>query len=223
MQKRFASSFFKFRGKEKLKEVMNSSQATNKSVPSPCLAGERMFGNLQQPSFVPITAVLNALVMIAVKTKSRLRAQKSNIVLATLALTDFLVGTFAEPTFIECMISILFQESNGQSCVTEIVTFAISNCLFTSSRLHLALASGERYVAINYPYQYITIVTQSRLLVSSLLTWLLAVTVHIALAINMDVFLSINNTVVGLSVAVIVFCNFSVYLETRRHENQVAA
>ena len=40
----------------------------------------------------PITAVLNALVMISVKAKSRLRAHKSNILLAFLALTDVVVG-----------------------------------------------------------------------------------------------------------------------------------
>ena len=51
----------------------------------------------------------------------------------------------------------------------------------------------------------------------------LAVTVHFALAINTDVFFSINNIVIGLSVAVIVFCHLSVFLETRRHEQQVAA
>ena len=236
---KIASSLFKFRGKENLKEVMNSSQATNESVPSSCLAAERMFGNLQQPSFffqgvlilyiiiniifVPFTAVLNALVMIAVKTKSRLRAQKSNIVLAMLALTDFFVGILAQPIFTAGMISVLLQESVCQSGVIQIGFIVLANCLFTSSVLHLALASGERYVAIKYPYQYITIVTESRLLVASLLTWLLAVTVHIALAINTGVFFSINNTVIGLSVAVIVFCHLSVFLETRRHEQQVAA
>ena len=218
---------------------MNSSQATNESVPSSCLAAERMFGNLQQPSFffqgvlilyiiiniifAPFTVVLNALVMIAVKTKSRLRAQKSNIVLAMLALTDFFVGILAQPILTAGMISVLLQESDCQLGVIQIGFIFLANCLFTSSVLHVALASGERYVAIKYPYQYITIVTESRLLVASLLTWLLAVTVHIALAINTGVFFSINNTVIGLSVAVIVFCHLSVFLETRRHEQQVAA
>ena len=201
---------------------MNSSQATNESVLSSCLAAERMFGNLQQPSFFfhgvlilyiiiniifgPFTAVLNALVMIAVKTKSRLRAQKSNIVLAMLALADFFVGILAQPIFTAGMISILLQESDCQSGVLQLglIVIIIVNCLFTSSVLHLALASGERYVAIKYPYQYITIVTESRLLVASLLTWLLAVMVHIALAINTDVFFSINNTAVkGLNPGVI--------------------
>ena len=161
--------------------------------------------------------------MIAVKTKSRLRAQKSNIVLAMLALTDFFVGILAQPIFTAGTISILLQESDCQSGVIQIGFIVLANCLFISSVLHLALASGERYVAIKYPYQHITIVTESRLLVASLLTWLLAVTVHFALAIKTDVFFSINNTVIGLSVAVIVFCHLSVFLETRRHEQQVAA
>ena len=180
---------------------MNSSQATNESVPSSCLAAERMYGNLQQPSSffqgvlilyiiiniitVPFTAVLNA------------------------------------PIFTAGTISILLQESDCQSGVIQIGFIVLANCLFTSSVLHLALANGERYLAIKYPYQHITIVTESRLLVASLLTWLLAVTVHFALAINTDVFFSINNTVIGLSVAV--FCHLSVFLETRQHEQQVAA
>ena len=217
---------------------MISSQATNESVPSLCMAAESDFENLQQPSFffqrflimyitinivtVPFTAVLNALVMIAVKTKSQLRAQKSNVVLAILSVTDFLVGILAQPIFIAGIVFILLQESNGQSCVTEILSFAIANSLFTSSLLHLVLASGERYVAIKHPFQYTFIVTEARLLFASLLAWLLSVTVHILLAADAVVFFSVNSTVIGLSFAIIVFCHSSVYFETRRHEHQIA-
>ena len=98
------------------------------------MAAESDFENLQQPSsffqgflilyviiniiMAPFAVVLNALVMIAVKTKSQLRAQKSNVVLAMLALTDFLAGILAQPIFIAGIISILRQKINGQSCVT---------------------------------------------------------------------------------------------------------
>ena len=95
--------------------------------------------------------------------------------------------------------------------------------MFTSSLVHLALASGERYLAIKHPFQYTDFVTEARLLVASLFAWLLSATVHILLTVDAAVFLSINSTVIGLSIAVIVFCHFSVYLETRRHEQQVAA
>ena len=85
--------------------------------------------------------------MIAVKTKSQLRAQKSNVVLAILALTDFLVGILAQPIFIAGIISILLQESNGLSCVTQILSFAIANSLFTSSLLHLVIARNSGHFA----------------------------------------------------------------------------
>ena len=220
---------------------MNSSQARNVSVPSPvCLAGERDVGKLHKPSSliqgflifyiviniipVPFTAVLNALVIIAVKKKSRLRAQKTNIVLAMLALTDFLVGILAQPLFVAGLIAILHMDlSNGRSCFTEVFLFAIANCLLSSSFLHLLLASGERYVAIKHPFDYITIVTESRLLIASLLAWVLSVIVQIPLAVDETVFYILHSAVIGLSVVVIVFSHFSVFLETRRHENQVAA
>ena len=220
---------------------MNLSQATNESVPSLCMAAESDFENLQKPSFffqgflilyviiniimVPFAAVLNALVMIAVKTKSRLRAQQSNIVLAMLALTNLLVGILAQPIFIDGMKSILLQESNGQSWLIN-ANFVFCYCkllVHYSSLLHLVLVCGERYVAIKHPYQYIAIVTEVRLLVASLLAWLLSVTVHIVLAAETVVFFSINSTVIGLSIAIIVFCHCSVYFETRRHEHQIAA
>ena len=47
--------------------------------------------------------------------------------------------------------------------------------------------------------------------------------VHVALAVDTFLFYRINNIVIGLSFAVIIFCHFSVYIETRRHAKQVAA
>ena len=55
----------------------------------------------------PVTAALNALVMIAVKMKSRLRSHKSNVALALLASTDFVVGILVQPFFIALIITVL--------------------------------------------------------------------------------------------------------------------
>lgn len=154
--------------------------------------------------------------------KSQLRAQKSNVVLAMLSLADFFMGILPQPIFIAGIVFILLQESNGQSCVTKILSFAIANSLFTSSLLHLVLASGERYVAIKHLFQYTFIVTEARLLFAFLLASLLCVTVHILLAVDAVVFFSINSTVIVLSFAIIVFCHSSVSFETWRHEHQIA-
>ena len=108
------------------KKMMNSSNTNHSGCEADLLYGER----LQQPSPVavaalviniilniltfPFTAVLNALVMIAVKKKSRLTtAHKSNILLALLASTDFTVGVFIQPSFITVVVMFLRDEPSG--------------------------------------------------------------------------------------------------------------
>ena len=87
---------------------MNSSLPGKEIIAYGCPFYEAIGGRLHQPSTLtqafliiitvvhiltfPLTAALNALVMFAVKMNSRLRAHKSNIGLALLALTDFFVG-----------------------------------------------------------------------------------------------------------------------------------
>ena len=73
----------------------------------------------------PVTAVLNALVMISVKAKSRLRAYRSNVLLAFLALTDFTVGILVQPTFAAVLIMLLLDEPRGY-CVLQCLTYVIA-------------------------------------------------------------------------------------------------
>ena len=97
------------------REAMNFSSTTR---PAGCEA-DLMFGKrLQHPCSLgvaflifliifniitfPITAVLNELVMISFNAKSQLSAHKSNILLAFLALTDFIVGILVQPAFAAC-------------------------------------------------------------------------------------------------------------------------
>ena len=171
----------------------------------------------------PFTAVLNALVMIAVKVKSRLRDHKSNILLALLASTDFTVGVIIQPTFVVLIITFLFDNSSRASCALQVFTMIATNYLVANSLLHLVLISGERYLAMKHSFAYITLVTEARLLVASALAWLLSAILQIPLAVDKTVFMYINNTFLGLSVTFIVFCHVIVYCETRRHEQQLAA
>ena len=147
---------------------MNSSSDTS---PTGCEA-DLVFGKrLQHPSSLsvaffifliivnlltfPVTAVLNALVMISVQTKSRLRAHESNVLLAFLALTDFTVGTLVQPTFAAVLIMLLLDEPRGYYVLKVLrhVTFVVNASLF-----HLVLLTGERYIAMKHPFSYLTFV-----------------------------------------------------------------
>ena len=217
------------------REAMNFSSTTS---PPGCEA-DLVFGKrLQHPSSLsvaflifliifniitfPITAVLNALVMISVKAKSRLRAHKSNILLAFLALTDFTIGILVQPTFAAVLIMLLLDEPRGY-CLLQVLRFA-NSVVVVSSLFHLVLLSGERYIAMKHPFYYVTLVTDSRLLVASALAWFLSVFQTVLLFLmSKTMFLRGTTISVSVSLAVIFFCHVTVCFETRRHEKQLAA
>ena len=134
----------------------------------------------------PITAVLSALVMISVKAKSQLRAHKSNILLAFLALTDFTVGILVQPTFAAVLIMLLLDEPRGY-CVFQVLRYVII-VMVNASLFHLVLLSGERYIAMKHTFGYPSLVTEGRLLVSCTLAGFLSVLQTVLLLFNETVF-----------------------------------
>ena len=190
--------------------------------PSPFTQAFLIFIILVNIFAFPFTAVLNALVMIAVKVKSRLRAHKSNVLLAILASTDFAVGILVQPLLVAVLIMLLLDEPSGY-CVLRATIF-LTGSFGNTSLYHLALISGERYLAMKHPFAYSTFVTEDRLLVASALAWLLSVIVPILLFLDLGlVVVCIGNTMAGLSLVVIAFSHVTVYRETRRHQQQIAA
>ena len=170
----------------------------------------------------PFTIVLNALVIVAVKIKPRLRVHKSNILLALLALTDFMVGAFVQPTYIVVLVKGLFDHPRPY-CVLTILERAMGFLAF-ASLFHLALISGERYLAMKHPFAYPTLVTDARLLVASALAWILDIMLHVTVLVFVKAIrVPVENAVVFITTAFIAFCHVKVYRETRRHEYQMAA
>ena len=212
---------------------MNSSSYTS---PTGCEA-DLVFGKrLQHPSSLsvaffifliivnlltfPVTAVLNALVMISVQTKSRLRAHKSNVLLAFLALTDFTVGILVQPAFAAVLIMLLLNEPHGY-CVLKV--FRHVTVVVIASLFHLVLLTGERYIAMKHPFSYLTFVTEGRLLFASAMAWFLSISHSVLLLLSKPVYMRCVGISSILSFAVISFCHLTVFGETRRHERQLAA
>ena len=140
---------------------------------------------------IPFTTVLNAMVIAAVKTKSRMRANKSNILLACLATTDLMVGVVVQPLFTALLITIIHGVQTSGSCTMEVATQLVSNLVCVASLIHLVLISGERFLAIKCTYEYNAgLVTETRLLIASGLGWLLAFILYIPLFIGQNCVLS---------------------------------
>ena len=170
----------------------------------------------------PFTAVLNALVMIAVKIKRRLRT-KSNIAIACLAATDGLMGLVGQPIFIAVTVSLLKGETSNETCTLQQLSRISVRLLAVASLFHLVLMNVERYMAIKRPFEYEIMVTEARILCSSGIAWGLVVLNIPLIAAGDEIYLPANNTIIFLSVLIIIFCQVTLYCETRRQEKQIAA
>ena len=171
----------------------------------------------------PLTIALNLLVIIAVKTKARLK-NNSNAALGCLAVTDVLMGAIGQPIFAAATISNLQGETSNELCTRLIMNRTVARILLAATIHHLVLINVERYLAIKCTYAYTTMVTIARILASSALVWISAVltTVPLLLVDNI-ISVVINNIPFVISMSIIVFCQVAVYIETRRHEKQIAA
>ena len=219
------------------KEAMNNS---SEAIQDECLVYILWGGKMKNPSlgaqvvFVvniiinvftfPFTAFLNALVMFAVKTKRRLRAHKSHIIIALLATTDFTVGILIQPATVAWLVVILINYK------TEICPFFFLRLLMDSlldvSLAHVAMISLERYIAVKHPFAYTFVITETKLLIASAVAWTFSLIIHIlwyyTFTVYMSVFLSITNAFKCFCIVVIVWCNVIVYRETLRHKQQIA-
>ena len=171
----------------------------------------------------PVTILMNVLVIIAVKTRPRLQS-KYNILLACLAGTDFLAGAASQPSFIARQISLIKGLSFTEYCRYHKETNIIFIVPILASLYHLTLISIERFVAMKYTLRYVTIVTELRLKIAVVSCWVIACCPAIlqSLSEEFKIIARVANTLLGgFAILLLLYCHFSVYFVTRRHEKQI--
>ena len=165
----------------------------------------------------PFTILLNALIMVAVKTKRRLQTHP-NILLACLALTDLMVGLVVQPLYITKTIFILQGKDAHNFCDIE-VAFSVSFAMFYFAIVfHSLVISGERYLAIKHTFIHATVVTKARLIISSAAAWIAAIIFFLFASAYLNVAFFIAYVIILSAIA---WLQIFVYKEARRHEKQI--
>lgn len=167
----------------------------------------------------PFTVVLNGLFIIAMRVKPRVRAHKSNILLALLALTDFMVGAFVQTVLIAVLLTVLLEQSRPY-CVLLAFEYAICILAF-SSLLHHAFVRAERFLAMKLSFAHPTLVTDKRFLVASAAACIVSVTVNLLLLVEQTVTSHALNVLAFIIKAFIAFCHLTVCRDARRLERQL--
>ena len=164
----------------------------------------------------PFTILLNALVIVAVKTKRRLQTHP-NILLACLALTDLMVGLVTQPLHTIKTIFLLQGKDFREFCNIE-EAFTVSFLVFSFiTGCHLLLISGERYLAIKHTFTHATVVSKARVIMSSAVAWITVVLFLLVISHFTIIFFSYNVVIIVSIVLLRIF----VYKEARRHEKQI--
>jgi len=136
------------------------------------------------------------------------------------------MGVVGQPLFLAQMITILQADASDVNCLVMELPRHVVRLLAGASFLHLALLNVERYIAIKLSFAYITMVTKSRILCSSALAWITAAVLFLTIPLavtDKTIYLTVNNIATCLTIAIIIFCQVAIYLETRRHKKQIAA
>ena len=164
----------------------------------------------------PFTILLNAMVMVAVKTKQRLQTHP-NVLLACLALTDLMVGLVVQPLRITKTIFILQGKDSHEFCDTDLA-FTVCFIIFSHASVsHLVLISGERYLAIRHTFTHASVVTKIRIMFCSSLAWIAAASFLL---------IGLHSPVWAFPLVVTAFTSITVfqilvYKEARRHEKHI--
>ena len=134
----------------------------------------------------PITVVLNAVVIIAVKQRRELQ-KYSNIVLSSMAVADLLVGAVSMPISTTVDLLIMHQVYLEGVCTLYTVNIALMGCFLFSSLFHLIVVAWERYIAITKWIDYRVIVTSSRLKKLAIVAWLAAIIILLPLVVMLGI------------------------------------
>ncbi|XP_031561282.1 olfactory receptor 2M4-like [Actinia tenebrosa] len=172
---------------------------------------------------MPMTLFLNALIIFVVWKNPSLQVERV-IVLAYLALTDFLVGLICQPFLIAR--EILQLKSIEGNCGLETVFFLAIGLLKGAEFYQIAVISYERYVAIIHPYLYPTRITVKRLIFATIGLWTLNTVVvllsFLTLALGVSLYLGALSTILKIFISIcMVYWYAKIFTVLRRQKRLI--
>ena len=121
-----------------------------------------------------LTLISNTVVIIAI-WRTPVLHQPRNVLLCSLAVSDFFVGLTSEPSFLVAEISLLLGNMDIY-CLAVFIHFYTAWMFNGISFLTLSAISFERYLALRLHLRYAELITITRVFITALIYWAIWVT-----------------------------------------------
>ena len=167
------------------------------------------------------TLLFNTIVIFAI-LKTPMLYQPRNVLLCSLAVSDFFVGLTAQPSFLIAETSLLLGKMNVY-CLAVFIHFYSSWMFNGISFLTLSAISFERYLALRFHLRYAELITNTRVFVTVIIYWLIWVTwITLLWFWAKDKLLTyILIAFCTLIAAFVAWCYFTINKTVKRHNRQI--
>jgi len=169
-----------------------------------------------------MSILANSLVVSAVWRTPSLR-YPSIVFLCGLAMSDLAVGLVVQPWFVAVELLKIQGLSSGGDCKMETAFLTLAFVVCGVSFGHVTLISVDRYIAIQYPLRYPSIVTLPRVLCLITLCWLTSTFCSSLILWHFRAFLYVVAAVVMVFLATSTVIHVTIYRIVRRHRNEIRA
>ena len=167
------------------------------------------------------TLLFNTVVIIAV-WRTPVLHQPRNVLLCSLAVSDFFVGLTSEPSFLVAEISLLLGKMEIY-CLAVFIHFYSAWMFNGISFLTLSAISFERYLALRLHLRYAELITTTRVSITVLIYWAIWVTwITLLWFLAKDKVVSlILIAFCCLTLTAVTWCYVVIYKTVKRHNKQI--
>ncbi|XP_078344049.1 histamine H2 receptor-like [Oculina patagonica] len=167
------------------------------------------------------TLLFNMVVILAI-WRTPLLHQPRNVLLCSLAVSDFFVGLTTQPSFLAAEISLLLGNMELY-CLAVFIHFYTSWMFNGVSFLTLSAISFERYLALRFHLRCAELITNTRVFITVIIYWSIWVT-WITLLWFWATSKLLTHILIALCIlitAIDAWCYFIIYKTVKRHNKQI--
>ena len=179
-----------------------------------------VFGAVLTSALPVLTIGGNTLLFIVIMKFQELRHVPSNLLLASLAVCDLLIGLLAQPLYAVSSVCVLTRENCSLILPTSHVY--VSVLLAHLSFLSVTLITIDRYICIVKPLRYLTIVTRTRALKAIMFSWMISAILSVMLFILTKTVMTVFQITMIFSILfVIIFCYVKIFRISQHHRRNI--